>query len=253
MTDLNAKAEKQLKTSRGIVKYSAENFRRVSVVPTYQHNSPSNTEVGKLWAKQFPQPLKIENFYWLVDRLSNTTEIESITFTGGEPTLWEGLDKAIYYARKKKIKTTLNTNGVIHTQKSLPNKVIVNLHTYIDNSVLRESIEASLGFYRGKSPVFLRLYLREKDKENSIKLVENLAQRLNLESEIYPAFSSEELNCSNCIYSGFTIQPDGNTVSLCNFLLYSAKLGDYLSLREMYEKEFLPKISKQRSCLISPK
>ncbi|MFA5352040.1 MAG: hypothetical protein WC304_02030, partial [Candidatus Gracilibacteria bacterium] len=111
MTNLSAKAEKQLKASRGIVKYSAENFRRVSVVPTYQYNSPSNTEVGKLWTKQFPQPLKIENFYWLVDRLVNTEEMESIIFTSGEPTLWESLDKAIYYARKKKIKTILNTNG----------------------------------------------------------------------------------------------------------------------------------------------
>jgi hypothetical protein len=129
----------------------------------------------------------------------------------------------------------------------------VNIHTYIDDPHSREAIEASLEFYRGKVPLFLRLYLRKKDNEDSIKLVKNLSQRFNLESEIYPAFSSEELNCSNCIYSGFTIQPDGNTVSLCRFLPQTARLSDYLSLREMYQKEFLPRVSKQRSCLISLK
>jgi MoaA/NifB/PqqE/SkfB family radical SAM enzyme len=250
MINLSTKAQKQLENSHGVNGFSAADFRRISVVPTYQRNSSSNAELGKVWNEKFPNFLKLENFYWLVDRLSNTETIDSLTFIGGEPTLWEDLDKAIYYARKKKIKTILNTNGILHTQKSLPDRVVVNLHTYIDDASSREVIEASLDFYRKKVPLALRLYLREKDKEDSIKLVENLAQKLSLQLDVYPAFSSKDLNCSNCIYSGFTIQPDGNTVSLCNFLPYSAKLGDYLSLREMYQEEFLPKISKQKSCLI---
>lgn len=247
---MNSDISRQLEKGRGVGDFAYADFEKISLIPTYQINPEITPELRSQLAGKFKTDLKIENFHWVVERIANIQKLKSIAFGGGEPTLWQYLDEALFYLRKKKIKSVLRTNGILPPKKSLPDRVVINLHTYLDHPQLRENIEQTIGFYRkNRIPVRLAFYLRENEKEDNRKIAEKLAKETGGKLAISPSYFHADLVCGNCPFANLTIQPDGNTISLCRFLPFTTQLVDHLDLREMYTKEFLPRLEKQSHCL----
>lgn len=250
MIEVSENVKNKITLSRGASGYTTADFSRINIIPTYRAVNINNSNIPGFWSNRFSGDLKIENFYWVVDRLMNTQGLKSIAFMGGEPMLWDKIEDAISYLKKNKIKIILNTNCFTHKKKSIPDRVIVNLHTYIDIPSLRESIQKSLEFYRDQRlEIDLRLYSRINERQESLILVGELTKKIGLKFSIYPTFLDKKLNCRNCIYSGLTIQPDGDTVTLCKFLPCSGRLSDHLSIREIYESKLVPGIIRHNKCL----
>jgi len=53
----------------------------------------------------------------IIDRIADEAKVPSVSFTGGEPTLRADLPELIRYARKKKMRVNLITNGTLSTRK----------------------------------------------------------------------------------------------------------------------------------------
>ncbi|MCF7836163.1 hypothetical protein K9N08_00705 [Candidatus Gracilibacteria bacterium] len=246
---MHSEISQKLKKARGVSGFTYADFERISVIPTYQLNPEIAPKLKSKFSEKFRSELKIENFHWAVERISNLQKLRSITFGGGEPTLWKHVDEALYYLRGKGVRSTLRSNGILPPKKSLPDRVVVNLHVYFDYPELRTNIERTIRFYReNRVPVKLAFYIRENEAADNQKIAKTLAEKTKAILSTSPSYSHADLMCDNCPFTNLTIQPDGNTISLCRFLPLTAQLTDHLDLRAMYEKELLPKLLKQQAC-----
>jgi MoaA/NifB/PqqE/SkfB family radical SAM enzyme len=248
---MNTDFSGQLEKARGVSGFSYADFEKISIIPTYRINPEVKANLQSKFAGKFKTDLKIENFHWAIERISNLQKLQSVVFDGsGEATLWQYLDEALFYLRKKKIKSTLRTNGILSPKKSLPDRTVINLHTYLDYPGLREKIEQTISFYRkNRIPVSLVFYIRKNEKRGNKKIAEKLAKETSCNLSASLSYLHTDLICDNCPFVNLTIQPDGNTVSLCRFLPFTTQLTNHLDLREMYEKELRSKIKKGQECL----
>lgn len=232
--------------SRGVLNDSSRFFQHICVVPSYHWDTAPRREIFP-FRDDFPDGMSIDDFTWLLDRLTTTQGLEKITFSGGEPARWGGIDKALFATRQKGITTSLMTAATSRPAKSLPDSVYVNLHTYLDQQDWRDRILANIQHYQDQHvPVRLVWYPRQEEVHDAAQMLDVLSKQTGLGIHKSPAFSEQDLVCTNCPYARPTIQPDADTVTLCKFLSLSAKMSDYLSLSDMYEQAFLPQLADIR-------
>ncbi|MDO9085966.1 MAG: radical SAM protein [Anaerolineaceae bacterium] len=81
---------------------------RMDIAITYQCNNDC-THCYNARSRQFPQ-LSKDKWFKVIDKIWKLN-IPHIVFTGGEPTLYDGLPDLIQYAENKGIITGINTNG----------------------------------------------------------------------------------------------------------------------------------------------
>jgi len=85
--------------------------------------------------KSFPE-FSINECFEIIDQLS-ALKLSAIGWTGGEPLLRKDLDDIITYARKKKIKSSITTNGILLDEKrarSLKRAGVVAMQISVDGS-----------------------------------------------------------------------------------------------------------------------
>lgn len=60
-----------------------------------------------------------EKAFQIIDEISKVPSVKKINFSGGEPTLYKGIEKLIEYAKKKGFETSLVTNAFLLTQNEV--------------------------------------------------------------------------------------------------------------------------------------
>ncbi len=124
--------------------YSSKKIRHLEIKPTYRTNFHGKNDPFAHRLKDFPSDLRWQDFVFIIDRFSSSGDLEMVTFTGGEPTLWPELEKALNFCHEKNIITALATNGT-KIPKVLPYRLKVGLKTFFEGPPeLRKKIQENI-------------------------------------------------------------------------------------------------------------
>lgn len=231
-----------LKNNHGI-HLSHADFQTITVIPSYRSNISRSQHA--LFAERFSTDMQVRDFCWMIDRLQTTQGLRRIIFTGGEPTLWAGLDEALYYARQHSIETILLTDGFASPAKSLPDQVWIHAHAYLQADHMHNEVEKVIDFYKTHTRgVRLKLFVLPDITASQIDVIKHLAKKLQVPLDVQAGYAMQDLHCANCPYARMTIQPDAQTVTLCHFLPYTGQLDTALTLSDIYERYFRKKLAR---------
>lgn len=133
---------------------------RLHVAPTYACTRRCDYCSTREAGRRFREALSIEAFEQTIDALV-AQGLTSVSFIGGEPTLWPHLARAFEHVARRGLQRLLYTNG--HRVVAIPDSVTVNV-TPFRAAPLSAAIIDTLGRYRaGGARVVLRWNLPGDD------------------------------------------------------------------------------------------
>jgi radical SAM protein with 4Fe4S-binding SPASM domain len=113
------------------------------IIPTYRCNASCSFCYAKNLEKQFPEDMSFWKFVEIMDCFIEAGG-RGLTIAGGEPMLWEHVNKAIIYAKTRGVKVQLLTNA-INRSWALPDQVYINIHPWIYGR--KEKIDSNINYF----------------------------------------------------------------------------------------------------------
>ena len=134
-----------LNTLQNDKNYSFRKIRHVEFKPTYRSNFVGKNDPFWYRLEMFSDDLKWNDFVFAIDRFRTSGGLDMVTFTGGEPTLWGGLERALGYCHQYDLITAMTINGT-QIPKVFPCRLKINLKAYFEGSIsmrkiIRENIK----------------------------------------------------------------------------------------------------------------
>jgi radical SAM protein with 4Fe4S-binding SPASM domain len=150
------------------------NLESVHIVPTYACNLACSYCYASKYRGKFPQ-MSWSKFRKTLDWLV-AQGVRKIIFIGGEPTVWQHIDKAIGSSQSLGMQVGLLSNGV-KLPKVWPHTVMIN-GTNLTDPKLCSGILKNIAKYREhKVPVGIRFNLGEKDSPARLHRYANWAKK----------------------------------------------------------------------------
>jgi len=135
---------------------------RVHIVPSYQCNLNCEYCYAEPFQKTFSHSLGMEQFVALISRLMHY-DLTSVSFLGGEPTLWPHLSDGMSYLKKLGVKRLLYTNGLI--LNGIPDMVIVNITDWKRSGINGKTLTHLQRYANDNSVVIFRINLQKGDSD----------------------------------------------------------------------------------------
>ena len=129
------------------------------------------------FSKRNPKEISLEKIKEIINEC-RTLGIKAIRFTGGEPLLYKGLEKALQYAKENNLYILLNTNATALNDK---NKTM--LKKYVDNLLI--SLQ---GFNRYTEEKLTKTKINFKEKINNIRELSHLIPLVRIGTVISNTF-----------------------------------------------------------------
>ena len=128
------------------------NVKTVNFIPSYACNLSCSYCYADKFEKDYPKHAAFQDFLKVYNHALEVGAQEFRIY-GGEPTLWEFLDKSLNLLHASGIRTKLMTNGLQRTNVA-PKRVSVSVHN-ISKGILKK-LEDNLGWYKKEG---CRIYL----------------------------------------------------------------------------------------------
>jgi len=142
-------------------------IKTIRIVPTYACNLACDYCYASKYIGEYPQ-MSWQLFSRIVDRLVKAG-ITQVVFIGGDPTMWEHLDRAIKTLYALGMSVTLLSNAIKRTSGVVPMSITVN-GTNLGSDRLRKIILPNLEWYREQGVyISLRFNLRASDSSALLK------------------------------------------------------------------------------------
>lgn len=167
------------------------------IIPTYkQTNQIAHDDMLGIWWNEHHKEttLRLTHLRAIIDKLTTTQEVRSVTFEGGNPLMWTELDQALFYLHKKKIRSGIKTDGTLPLGKSTPGTILVNLRPYLLDPTLTASITQNITQYATqKARVSLLWPIHAHDTIDMALCAVTLAKRCGLPLIAHPALLIREI------------------------------------------------------------
>ena len=132
------------------------------------------------------------DFTFAVERIQSITPLERIAFWGGEPLLWEHIDRAIDFCHQRGVMTRLHTNGIL-IPKNFPTRVKIDLDLFLNQPTLQQRIISNIETYQNKKVSILLLYrFNENDDFFLVKTAVTLAKKYKTLLRFAPKYEGRE-------------------------------------------------------------
>ncbi|MDL2270082.1 radical SAM protein [Desulfosarcina sp. OttesenSCG-928-A07] len=133
---------------------------RVHIVPTYRCNQDCSYCYTRPFRDRFPTDLAFPQYLEVIGYLVEHG-LTSVSFLGGEPTLWPHLSEAQAFAREKGLGCLLYTNA--RRVAGVPDSVTVNVSDWMSGDINKNMVR-HLSWYRDKgASLCLRVNLAATD------------------------------------------------------------------------------------------
>jgi radical SAM protein with 4Fe4S-binding SPASM domain len=206
-----------------IERYLPRHFE-LKLVPTYRCNLSCGYCYARDFRERFPAEMSWDDFARLAGMLVRE-DGRTVRVLGGEPTLWEHIDRAIARLRELGLVSIVLTNGTRATREP-PDEIHVNVeHAY--ESRTRAAVLDTLGAYREiGSLVRFRYNIRPREPREKLDWVIDLAGRSGVPSvhmgtawphERTRRFGGEVVRAVRAIREGGLACTLGDPVPLCMF------------------------------------
>jgi len=117
---------------------------RIHIVPTYVCNLACDFCYAKGFVKKYPDPMSLDLFMEIFE-YCRMHGVKSISFLGGEPTLWPQLDYAINYARGNGAETIIFSNGT--EVNGIPHLAVLNITRFLAGPFSKKVLD-NIKWYR---------------------------------------------------------------------------------------------------------
>lgn len=170
-------------------RFSVQHFTHIAVVPTYQWNGAEPDLPD--WHTRFPMMLTSAYYTTVLERWTTLGRVRTLTFLGGEPTLWPELDTALFAAHARGIVTILETNALTAVARSTPKYIRINLRTYLEHTAQAASIQTTIAAYQARGVRMIGILpLREHDTPTHCAAAYTLCHEFQLPLLVFPAFGA---------------------------------------------------------------
>jgi sulfatase maturation enzyme AslB (radical SAM superfamily) len=160
---------------------------RVHIAPTYRCNLDCEYCYARAFAHHFPDDLHPTTYSRILDDLS-PRGLTSVSFIGGEPTLWPHLPAAMERARQMGLRRLLYTNGT--AASAAPDTVVLNMSRFMRGDVSRGILESLRWYHSNDCTLVFRFNISRDGPEARSPQLVSLARALNADISIAAVHTS---------------------------------------------------------------
>ncbi|MFO7696436.1 MAG: radical SAM protein [Anaerolineae bacterium] len=198
---------------------------RLHVVPSYRCNLRCAYCYAAYLGTRFSSPLTMAGFSALLSSLV-PRGLSSVSFLGGEPSLWEPLGEAIAAVRAQGLKSLLYTNG--QAVNGIPDLAILNVTEWLRKGPGGPALRAARQFRERGTRIVLRLNLDEHCRRDHLNDIAQVAQSLQADISLAALNTSPQCReygdlffgtCVDLLASSLAVRIS-RPVPLCSFTAY---------------------------------